>query len=221
MPTQNDWPPLSKLPLERYGADAIVAAQEIVGRGQIPVHAVRGDIPGSTTAEPVDTLLKKATRADVWLPRDEITMHFEGSAQDVRAILGPRSDFDGVRSATRLAWSYSDSGPREWTIKLRNARAHQPSLAQALEVSGIQAAATNTVERLAEWIFSLRFEERTCDKLYEKALLDRPLSSFKKADILDAYGSVYETERHHPPAAGWPLREPYKSRAEEEAKSFG
>lgn len=140
MTTQNDWPLLSEL---QIAPDALVATQEIIGRGEIPARGIRDDIPGSATAEPIDALLAKATRADVWLSHDEITVHFECGEQEVRAILGPRSDLSEAFGGNRLgrapvvglAWSYSVLSPR-WEIKLRNVRAHQPSLDDALAAAG-------------------------------------------------------------------------------------
>jgi hypothetical protein len=49
--------------LARLDVLARYAAQEIIGRGQVRVFALRSDIFGGTTPEPVKELLANATRA--------------------------------------------------------------------------------------------------------------------------------------------------------------
>ena len=76
-----------------------------------------------------------------------------------------------------------------------------------------------TVERLAEFIFSMRAQVgHHQDKLYGAALRDSDLGMFTRAKFLAAYGLVYQSRPHRPPATGWLMREPYKSRAEKGAK---
>jgi hypothetical protein len=71
-------------------------------------------------------------------------------------------------------------------------------------------------DRLAEWIFARRARRLTCKALYEEARRDPVLGTFRKAQFLEAFGSVYETQPHRPPATGWPLCSPYKERHDRE-----
>jgi hypothetical protein len=86
-----------------------------------------------------------------------------------------------------------------------------------------QAAAGSIVERLAEWIFAKRPRHHfntLCDEALEDAdLVARVGGTFLKGNFREAYRRVYRTKRGHPPAAGWSLREPYKSRTKEASKS--
>jgi hypothetical protein len=58
-PTTN-WPLLSAA-FKRLNTDAITAAQDIIGRGDVPVTGTRNDwIDNNTTPERVEALLAKA-----------------------------------------------------------------------------------------------------------------------------------------------------------------
>jgi hypothetical protein len=88
----------------------------------------------------------------------------------------------------------------------------------------LQAAAGSIVERLAEWIFAKR-PQHHFNTLCNEALEDVDLvacvgGTFLKKEFFEAYRYVYETKRGHPPATDWPLREPYKSRAQPFLGSF-
>jgi hypothetical protein len=78
------------------------------------------------------------------------------------------------------------------------------------------AEATETdaapIERLAEWIFARHCTTAppTFEKLCDAAVAE--FEGFKKADLRTAYGRVYDTKPHRPPATGWPLRSPYRER---------
>jgi hypothetical protein len=156
MVSRNDWLPLRETfdRLATYEAlppfsssDAMRAARDIVGRGQIPVRAVRSDIPGSTTPESVEELLSQAKQivAFRW-SEDEIIAEYDRE-QDRRSILGPRS---GLQSETVLAWSY---GATDWTIRFSRVRVHWPVLVEALAEVGYPvragAPASSASERLA------------------------------------------------------------------------
>ena len=103
------------------------AAREIIGRGQIRVFAIRGDILGSTTPVPVEELLANATRTDV--SGDEITVLYD-AGQDVQSILGPRSN---VRNEHVVAWLYRSAA---CTVNLHSASIYWSELAEALVVAG-------------------------------------------------------------------------------------
>jgi hypothetical protein len=62
---------------------------------------------------------------------------------------------------------------------------------------------------IAEWIFNQHARRMSCNALYAEAL-SAQLGEFRKAEFVAAYGKVYATEPHRPPATGWPLRSPYK-----------
>jgi hypothetical protein len=72
---------------------------------------------------------------------------------------------------------------------------------------------TEQVGRLANWIFTQYPTEKRCKFLYERARKEVQLGEFRHADFVTAYRLVYATQRHRPPATGWPLRSPYKERA--------
>jgi len=103
------------------------AAREIIGRGQIRVFAIRGDMPASTTPEPVEELLAKATRTDV--SGDEITVLYD-AGQDVQSILGRRSN---VRNTHVVAWLYRKAA---CTVNLHSASIYWSELAEALAPAG-------------------------------------------------------------------------------------
>jgi hypothetical protein len=145
----NDWLLFSEVPGWLGGA-ASTAARDIIGRGTVPVSAMRSDIPGGTTPERVEKLLTQARKADVWLGGDAITAYYSGD-QDRRSILGPRSSLQSLDVI--LEWSYADrhrlwvpgfpgvthDWPYEggdWAIGLRSCRVHWPPLASALTEAG-------------------------------------------------------------------------------------
>ena len=67
---------------------------------------------------------------------------------------------------------------------------------------------------LAEWIFTRHGSRLAFQKLYEEALRDNTLGSFKKVDLRMAHRRVYQTKNHRPPVTGWPLQSKYQKRAE-------
>jgi hypothetical protein len=124
-----DWPLLSVV-LGRPNSDAVTAAQAIIGRGGIPVTAVRSDIPRSTTPERVEGLLMKAKETQVWFGLGEITAYYRGD-EDRHSILGPRSNLEiGPRIVT------PPRSRTDWAITFSNCRVHWPSLAKALIEAG-------------------------------------------------------------------------------------
>jgi hypothetical protein len=68
-----------------------------------------------------------------------------------------------------------------------------------------------SIEELAERIFAQHGTRKTFDELYAAERCD-PKIRFKKTDLLAAFGRVYATKGHRPPASGWPLRSPYAER---------
>jgi hypothetical protein len=75
---------------------------------------------------------------------------------------------------------------------------------------------TNLFERVAEWIFARHRRRLTFKHLYKEALCDDTLGSFLKRDFIAAFGRVYNTEPHAPPAGGWPLQPEYQHRLDAE-----
>jgi hypothetical protein len=129
-----DWPLLSEA-ISRLDARAIAAAYDVIGRGQVPVTAVRDDTPG-TTPEPVKALLAKATRALVDFSKNEITAYFD-SRQD-RAIFGPRSDLNMRQPWSELGELYPTRRDLlgELKIGLYGVRVPWPALVEALAAAG-------------------------------------------------------------------------------------
>jgi hypothetical protein len=87
------------------------------------------------------------------------------------------------------------------------------------EQSAIPAAPHSKAQECAEWIFEQRPDEERCDVLFQRARRAGALGEFTYKDFVAAYGMVYETKPHRPPATGWPLRSPYKERPKKSAKS--
>jgi hypothetical protein len=163
----DDWPLLSET-VGRFGGDALTAA-DIIGRGSIPVLALRSDRPHSTTPERVEKLLTQANETDVWFERDTIIAYYSGE-QDRRSILGPRSNLQSLDVVH--AWSYGgvtrlyineggywrgttlarNWGLTDWAIGFRNCRVHGASLATAPVWLAAKptAAETASIEHLAE-----------------------------------------------------------------------
>jgi hypothetical protein len=133
----NDWPLLSEA-LDWLGTIAIEAASNIIGRGQVPVTAIRSDIPGSTTAEPIGALLTKAKETRVWYLSNEIIATFD-KGQDRRSILGERSNLEDAYGG--LVWSY---GPTDWHIRFRNVRVQWSCLVKALAAAGFRVRQART-----------------------------------------------------------------------------
>jgi hypothetical protein len=131
MASQSDWLLLNEEADRWLDTGTTEAAHNIIGRGQVPVTAIRSDIPGSTTPERVEMLLTKATRTRVSFWGDEITAHYSGE-QDRRSILGPRSNLE---SANGVTWSYGYRAP-DWTMGFRSVRVHWRELVKALEEAG-------------------------------------------------------------------------------------
>jgi len=123
MAAQNERPLSVNQALARLDVLGSSAAREIIGRGQIRVFAIRSDIPGSTTPEPVEELLAKATRTDV--SGDEIRVLYD-AGQDVQSILGPRSN---VRNEHVTAWLYRGAA---CTVNLHSASIYRSELVEAL-----------------------------------------------------------------------------------------
>jgi hypothetical protein len=134
MASQSDWLLLNKEADRRLDTGTIDAAHNMINRGQVPVTAIRSDIPGSTTPERVEGLLAKAARTALSSWGDEITAHYSGE-QDRRSILGPRSNLESVYGG--LAWSYGYRAP-DWTIRFRSVRVHWSALVEALEEGGFR-----------------------------------------------------------------------------------
>jgi hypothetical protein len=134
MASQSNWLLVNEEADPRLDTGTIDAAHNIIGRGQVPVTAIRSDIPVSTTPERVEGLLAKATRTVVSLWGDEITAHYSGE-QDRRSILGPRSNLESVPGGL-IWWSYS--GSTDWAIGFRSVRVHWPELVKALEEAGFR-----------------------------------------------------------------------------------
>ncbi len=94
--------------------------------------------------------------------------------------------------------------------------------APAPEIQNAVTAARDTAEAappiddpLAGWIFAQHSRGMSCEALYAEARRAPP-REFRKSDFVTAYGKVYATQRHRPPATGWPLRSPYKERLTQE-----
>ena len=64
MPVQSNWLLLSEA-FDRLGTVATGAAQYIIARGDVPIMALRSDVPGTATPERVETLLARAAAEDV------------------------------------------------------------------------------------------------------------------------------------------------------------
>jgi hypothetical protein len=126
--------------IDRLDTSASGAARDIIGQGRIAVIALRSDILGGTTPEPVEALLANAKRTDVWWATDEVTATYDGSL-DRRAILGPRSDLRD--ESVRLAWSYA-SVQADWMITFRKVRVHWPALVKTLEALGFRVGKPRT-----------------------------------------------------------------------------
>jgi hypothetical protein len=77
----------------------------------------------------------------------------------------------------------------------------------------------DAVVMLSDWIFSVRGQMRHFKKLLDCAIEQKQLGTFTEVTFRAAYQNVYETESHHPPKTGWPLRSPYKERDEAEKSS--
>jgi hypothetical protein len=92
---------------------------------------------------------------------------------------------------------------------------HQPlpPAKDGTEAPNAAPAELASIEQLAEWVFARHGTGSTFEKLYAKACGDIEIGGFKKSDFHAAFGSVYATSRHRPPATGWPLRSPYGERA--------
>jgi hypothetical protein len=146
MVVQNDWPLLSEAfdrlatyeALPQFNAyDVMRAASDIVGRAQIRLTGTRSDILGNITPEPIEGLLAKAARANVFSCANEIVAHYEDT-QDVRSSLGPRSNLRQAAWSGRLG---------DGTIKFRTVRVHWLSLAGALTAAGFAADAEQSSRR--------------------------------------------------------------------------
>lgn len=139
MPLQTDWPPLRVAfdqltayeALPQFSAyDAMRAAMDIIGRGDVPATGFRSDIPDGTTRERIEALLKKAKRTIVDCVGDEITAYFD-SRQD-REIFGPRSRFNDTGPRPTF---YARSGDDQ-AIIFRAVLVRWPALVQALAAAG-------------------------------------------------------------------------------------
>ena len=158
MPSQNDWPPLHVAfnqlaayeALPQFSAyDAMRAAMDIIGRGDVPVTAFRSDIPDGTTRGRIDALLTKATRTIVDCVGDEITAYFN-SRQD-REIFGPRSRFNDTGPRPMF---YAPSGDNP-AITFRAVLVRWPALVQALAAAGF-AVSDGTSRRRGACLGELR-----------------------------------------------------------------
>ena len=127
MATQSDWLPLSEA-FALLNADTIPAAEEIIGRGKVPVKALRDDIR-SIVPERVETMLAKAifspkVSPNVYRESNGIYALYDGR-QD-RAIFGPHSHWRD--------YDYPINNPL--AITFSGVRVHWPSLVEALEEAG-------------------------------------------------------------------------------------
>jgi hypothetical protein len=134
----DDWPALSEA-LGRLDTLASNAAGEIVGRGEIPIYALRSDLPGSITPQREERRLAQATRT--FVSGDEIRARYE-PGQDIRSILGPRSN---MQSENVVAWVY---GKAACTVTFRSVRVHWTALVNALAGAGYAVSAVNAPEAL-------------------------------------------------------------------------
>jgi hypothetical protein len=89
----------------------------------------------------------------------------------------------------------------------------------AVPVNGDDAAIDGTamVQRLAKWIFCQRAQASNFKTLLAGARQDPQLGTFREADFLAAYRSVYATKSGRPPITGWPLQPEYKKRVGEKS----
>jgi hypothetical protein len=110
MPAQSDWLPLSDV-LDRLDIGEVSAARDIIGRGQIPVTAIRSDIPGGTNPERVETLLAQATQTQISFGTDRIAAHFGGSPTDWIEFSGVRVDWWAVVERLAAAGFQSRKSP--------------------------------------------------------------------------------------------------------------
>jgi hypothetical protein len=168
MPLHCDWLPLRKA-FDRLDADAAPAARDIIARGQVPIVALRSDIPASTTPERVEALLQQATRGEVL--GDTITAHYE-PGQDIRSILGPRSN---MQSENVVAWTY---GKAACTLRLRGARVCYTPLVEALVSLGFAVAAAEDPRRRGAYIgeltaFMRNFRPELLDQMSDEELASR------------------------------------------------
>lgn len=117
-----------------------------------------------------------------------------------------------------------------WRAKINRARLlaqwpkREPVASSACEAPSITEASPMVEalaapkDHLAEWIFSQRGQKKGFEKLYDEARgSSAGLGEFTKSALLAAWRCVYVTQKHRPPATGWPLREPYKSLARDES----
>jgi hypothetical protein len=104
--------------------------------------------------------------------------------------------------------------------RLRNAE-HVPGdsasdvLAVAQAPSGVSDQMINA--QIAEWIADQHPKDeskpQSCDKLLRAARAsDSPLKNVTDREFRAAYRAVYKTQSGAPPATGWPLNEPYRSK---------
>jgi hypothetical protein len=133
----DDWLPLGEA-FDRLDAGAALAAREIIGRGEVPIYALRSDLPGSTTPAPVRKLLAQASWT--FISGDEISATYDGPKQDIRSILGPRSN---LQSEVVMSWTY---GIAACTVAFRSSRVHWPELVDALAAAGYAVSAVNAPE---------------------------------------------------------------------------
>lgn len=93
--------------------------------------------------------------------------------------------------------------------KLGTDQITEPETAE--DVSALPAQSSPQAD-LAEWIFLQRADRLTFDKLLQRARNTPELGTFTRGDLQVAYGEVYETQSHAPPASGWPVRFRYAER---------
>jgi hypothetical protein len=105
---------------------AIAAFQDVIGRGEVPVIAVRDDC-GSITPQRIEPLLAAAKNALFYTSINEIDAYFD-SFRD-RAIFGSRSDLIDVAR-------YPPAELNGLQIRLSDVRVHWPALVKALAAVG-------------------------------------------------------------------------------------
>jgi hypothetical protein len=124
------------------------------------------------------------------------------------------SELEALARELELSSNMDKSGPEEPTPEPIRVKASTAGL--ALSTGNDKPEPTPKINRLAEWIFRMRRDERSFKKLYNIARKKHQLGTFTKADFLKAYQAVCMTKAHHPPASGWPLQAAYQKHAEDE-----
>jgi hypothetical protein len=188
MAAQSDWPLLSAA-FDRLDSSTTDSARDITGRGQVPVTGTRSDIPGSTTPERVEALLRNATRVDI--SGDDIRALY-AAGQDIRSILGPRSS---MQSENVVAWVY---GKADCTVTFRTARVHWPALVEALAAAGFAVSSGSALSSSGPDADSRR-QRGAYKGALEAWLAAKPLAQLRRMSV-DAIAKAFRDycERKRP-----------------------